>query len=273
MNLRAALLLLPVIAAAQPPAVQPPPEVDQALRARVSEFFQDFIDGKFREAMNLVAEDTQDEYFASGKAQIKQFKIRDIKYDSGFEHATVNSTVRRIWVIGGKPNEVDVEMPMIWRIEKGKWVWSHERTNSDWLTPMGPSNIELVKRNADGTVSGVPHNITQDMVDAAGKKILQQSGLDKSSITLAADKPSSDKVLFHNGAQGSIHLEVQTPQLPGLTIKLDKADLNFGEDAVVQVSYAPPSSDAAPKPVSIELLVVPFNQPYKIAVNFAGVKN
>ncbi|MBV8846584.1 MAG: hypothetical protein JO307_27580 [Bryobacterales bacterium] len=268
---RIALAFLPFVAFAQTPSVQPPPEVDAALRARATEFFQDFLDGKFRAAMDLVAEDTQEEYFASGKAQIKEFKIREIKYDPGFEHATVNSTVKRVWVIGGKPEEVDVEMPMTWKLEKGKWVWTHERTNSDWLTPMGPSNIDLVKRNADGTVTGVPHNITQDMVDAAAKKILQQTGVDKSTVTLAAGKPSSDKVVFHNGAQGSIHLEVQYPQVPGLDVKLDKVDLNFGEDAVVQVSYEPPSSDsAAPQPAAIQLTVVPFNQPFSIGINFAA---
>lgn len=57
--LPAALWLVPAAAIAQttPPA---PPEVDQALRSRVTEFFQNFVDKKFRQAINLVADDTQD---------------------------------------------------------------------------------------------------------------------------------------------------------------------------------------------------------------------
>jgi len=266
-------VFLPLVAFAQTPSVQPPADVDAALRARVTEFFQDFVDGKYRAVMDLVAEDTQEEYFASGKAQIKQFNIRDIKYDSGFEHATVNSTVKRVWVISGKPVDVDVEMPMTWKLEKGKWVWTHERGPHDWLTPMGPSDVELVKRNGDGTVSGVPHNVTQDMVEAAAKKIMeqqQQTGFDKPAITLARDKASSEKVVFHNGVPGSVHLDLQAPKLPGFTVKLEKTDLNLGEDAVIQVSYAPSAGTAEPQPFSIRVVVAPFNQPFNIAVNFAN---
>src|SRR5215469_8779517 len=97
MILRAALCLLPLVAYAQAPQVQPPPDVDQALRARVSEFFQDFVDSKFRDAMKLVAEDTQDEYLASAKTPIKSFEIRDVKYSADFAKADVTLQVKRVW--------------------------------------------------------------------------------------------------------------------------------------------------------------------------------
>jgi hypothetical protein len=273
MNVRVALLLLPFIAVAQTISVQPPPEVDQALRARVTEFFQDFVDGKFRQAMDLVAEDTQEEYFAAGKAQIKEFRIQDIKYDSGFERATVNSIVKRVWIIAGRANDVDVEMPMTWKLEKGKWVWTHDIGPHAWLTPMGPSDVQVIQKKADGTVTSIPHGITQEMVEAAAKKIVQQAGLDKSAVTLAPDKPSSDKVTFHNGAPGSIHIELQSPRIAGFTVKLDKADLNAGEDAVIQVSYAPAQDAPIPASSSIQLTVIPFNQNFGIGVNFSPSKN
>src|SRR5215469_6737098 len=85
---RSLLFLLPMLALAQdqpasatPP---PPPEVDQALRARVTEFFQDFVDAKFFPAMELVADDTKEEYFAAGKTPLKAYKIHDIHYSDNF---------------------------------------------------------------------------------------------------------------------------------------------------------------------------------------------
>jgi hypothetical protein len=61
--------------------------------------------------------------------------------------------------------------------------------------------------------------------------------------------------------------------LPGLSAKLDKADVNFGEDATVLVSYEPPSDAAAvPNPASVYLVSIPFNQRYDVKINFAAPK-
>jgi hypothetical protein len=283
MVIRAALCLLPLIAFAQPQSPQPPPETDQALRARVTEFFQDFVDGKFRDAMNLVAEDTQDEYLSSAKTPMKEFKIRDVKYSGDdFSKADVTLEVKRLWLLpvaalgpgGMDKNQLVVDVPMTttWKIEKGKWVWTHEVKPDTWLTPMGPSNVALVKPNADGTVSGVPHGITQETVAAAAQKILQQTGPDKSEIVLAADKPSTEKVTFHNGAQGVIHLDLFATQLPGFTAKLGKTDLNFGEDAVIQISYAPGAEPVQNLHPIVRLNVTPFNQAYDLKVSIGNTQ-
>ena len=86
MRFQAAILLLPLAAFAQ----TPPPDVDQALRARVTEFFQAHVDGAFRKAFEIVAEDTKDYYFATEKVRFKSFKIVDIKYSDNFTKAVVN---------------------------------------------------------------------------------------------------------------------------------------------------------------------------------------
>src|SRR5258708_40073250 len=97
MGPRSVLLILPMIALAQEPvSPTPSPEVDRALRARVSEFFQDFLDGKFREAMDLVANDTKDEYFTGGKSPLKAYKIRDVRYSDDFTKAAVALDIKRI---------------------------------------------------------------------------------------------------------------------------------------------------------------------------------
>src|SRR5215471_418171 len=170
MSLRAAIFLLPFVAFGQVPAPQPSPESDAALRARVNEFFQDFVNGKFRAAMDLVAEDTQEEYFASGKAEIKEFKITKINYEPDLQKANVVLLVKRVWNIQGHPENVDTDMSTVWILEKGKWVWTHQRDPNLWDTPMGPANIELVKQNANGAVTGIPRNITQEAVNAAASK-------------------------------------------------------------------------------------------------------
>jgi hypothetical protein len=275
MAIRAVLFLLPIAVFAQ---TAPPAEVDQALRARVTEFFQDFVEAKFLAAMDLVASDTKEAYFAAGKTPLKAFQMRDVKYSSDFTKATVNLAVKRIWSIQTQQIVVDVDMPTTWKIENGKWVWYQELAPDAWVTPMGPSNVELITRKADGTISGMPQKLTQETVDAAAKKILQQTGVDKPEIVLPADKPSTERVVFHNGAPGSIHLDLYPPPLPGLSAKLEKADLNFGEDTVLNVSYQPPAPATAgeapsvPNPTAVFLVVVPFDKDFRIGVAFSQPK-
>ena len=89
-------MLLPVLAFAQ----NAPPVVDQALRARVTEFFQDHVDGNFRKAYDLVAEDTKDYYFGAQKFQFKSFHIDGIKFFDDYTKADVNVTGERVWQPG-----------------------------------------------------------------------------------------------------------------------------------------------------------------------------
>ena len=53
-----------------PPADAPPPEVDQALSARIGEFYQDQVGGKFRQAETLVAEETKEYFYSASQAPL-----------------------------------------------------------------------------------------------------------------------------------------------------------------------------------------------------------
>src|SRR5688572_11257827 len=74
-----------------------PPYVDEALRSRVSEFLQAHVDGKFRLANEIVAEDSKDMYFAMEKHRYLSFEIVRIDYTNDFTRATVLATVEVNW--------------------------------------------------------------------------------------------------------------------------------------------------------------------------------
>src|SRR5438876_10969874 len=94
-----AMILLPLLLLAQAPGQA---EAEQALRARVTEFLQYHVDGNFRKAYDLVAEDTKDDYFNSGKAQLTGFKIDDVKLSDNLTRATVTATISKIMNIVGQ---------------------------------------------------------------------------------------------------------------------------------------------------------------------------
>src|SRR5438067_7758827 len=75
---------------AQPPADlfhKAPPAVDEALRARISKFFQLHVEGKFRQAESLVAEDSKDFFYSANKPKYLGYEIRDIAYTDDFTKA------------------------------------------------------------------------------------------------------------------------------------------------------------------------------------------
>src|SRR5207248_340652 len=84
------LVILSSCLSAQPAADlfhKAPPAVDDALRARISKFFQYHVDGKFRQAEALVADDSKDFFYSANKPKYMGFEIKDIIYTDDFSKA------------------------------------------------------------------------------------------------------------------------------------------------------------------------------------------
>lgn len=260
-----AAFLLPLIAFAQ----APPPDTDQALRSRVSEFFQAHVDGKFTKSFELVAEDTRDYYFNTQKNKLQTYKIDSIDYTDDFTKAEVLLTCQRMMKMSSQFPEIQVTVPMktTWKIENGKWFYYHDPKN-DRILPMSTTTVGQAQ--SASVAATPPPNLSEAAIAARARAILQQSKVDKSQITLAADKPSSDTVVFHNGAEGWVQVAVDPGQrkIKGFKAELDKINVGAGEDAVLKLSYAP-EGDERPGPVTLQLIVQPLNQAFPISVNFA----
>src|SRR5579871_2216187 len=84
------LTLIAAAACAQNPADlfnRAPADIDQALRARISEFYQYHVTGEYRKAEALVAEDTKDFFYDHNKPRYLSFQISKIKYNEDFTKA------------------------------------------------------------------------------------------------------------------------------------------------------------------------------------------
>ena len=108
-----------------------------------------------------------------------------------------------------------------WKIENGKWVWYNDVKVSsinplDLSSVLGPAPAAAAPKNNDEGTGGLPKDLDEKAIAAAAKGILQQVSVDKKEVTLATDKPSEDKVVFHNGMPGSVQLELSAPEIPGL---------------------------------------------------------
>jgi hypothetical protein len=147
--------------AANPPA---PPDVDLALRTRITEFLNDHITGEFRKGEELVADDTKDIYYIRAKNRyISCSGIQSIKYSENFTHAYAVVLCTVPMSIGGDegtPAEVSegltvpplVAIPSTWKIDHGKWCWYLDKEmDRKWMFGTLPP-ITAGKGMAPGTV-------------------------------------------------------------------------------------------------------------------------
>lgn len=138
MILQTSLVLLPVLAFAQE---QPPPDVDQELRARVSAFYQNFVETSYspRKGEAFVAEDTKDWFYNALKQKYQSFQIGKITYSDNFTKAVVVVSTKMEIVMANQPMVVDLPKDTHWKIESGKWCWTYNPADYP-ITPMGGVN-------------------------------------------------------------------------------------------------------------------------------------
>lgn len=126
---------------------QPPPDVDAALRARVTEFFQYHVTGQFRKAEALVAEDSKDIFYNRNKPRyIKFLEIARIDYSDNFTKALATATVSSMEMIPGwTAGAPTIPVLSSWKLENGQWCW-YVPPETVMRTPFG--NIPLATSEA-----------------------------------------------------------------------------------------------------------------------------
>jgi hypothetical protein len=261
------------------PVFKAPPEVEQALRARVTEFFQLHVESNFRKAYGMVAEDTKDYYFNNKKNTYESFRITGVKFlNDNFTKASVDlECQQKMQRVEFKGTIIPVPMTTMWKIEGGQWMWYRDPDNPQ-ITPMGLSDLDKVRAGeTDEQIADRLRKLTSpESIAQQGLQIVGKTNIDKPDVTLAMDKPSSAEVTFHNGQPGYVKLILNSGEtMAGFNATLDKVDVGANQNAVLKLSYDPPAgSGSAPKSmpqgVTVKLFVQPFNQTFTVNVHFGS---
>jgi hypothetical protein len=228
-----ALLILAVVVYAQSPADlfnRPPADVDQALRARISEFYQDHVDGKFRQAEALVADDTKDLFYNASKPKYLGFEISRIDYSEGFTRAKATVLLEQYVMIPGftgKP--LKVPTPSTWKLVNGQWYW--------WVDPETLRESPWGKMTAGPNIAGGATGVLPAIPSAKDieKKMAAQVKADKAAVTLKGMEVQ--KVTIINDAPGQVTIAL-LGTLPGVEAKLDRAAIGPGEKATLTLRIA-----------------------------------
>jgi hypothetical protein len=209
---------------------KPPAEVDQALRARIKEFFGLHVAGTasdYRKAEALVAEDTKDYFYTHDKPKYISCEITKIDYSDNFTKASSIVTCERyIRMPGFTDRPMKVPGTNTWKIEDGKWVWY---VDQDALlnTPFGRMKPGEYAKSGEAppppSLSNIPTN---------ADFLMKQVKMDPQSVKLKVGETAH--VTVTSSAPGPVDLVVMG-KLPGVETKFDEAKVKSGGTATLTV--------------------------------------
>jgi len=253
-----------------------PPPIEEALRARIDQYYRAFMEGKFKDAYLLVADDSQDAFLGSAKQQYKACETAKIRYSDNFTKAIVVESCKGEWRWHGVATPETYPLNSSWKIVDGKWLWYYVKP-TQVSSPFSPTGSIAVPP-ASATANGASASVVPGDLSAAALGILAQVSLDKMAVHLRTEESSQDVIHVHNAMPGVIQLQVDQLAVPGLTITLGKTELGANQETTVSFNYKLDDPgiaclDCAKKlrgTSTVALHVMPTGQIFTIAIAFGS---
>lgn len=246
-------------------AKQAPPEVDQALRTRVTRWLELHKEGKYREAEKMVSEDSKDHYFAAKKTRYLSYDLGTIQYSDNFTKARVMAEVE-IEYRHPQFNGLKFKPPigMSWRLEQnGEWMFFVDKTMVR-QTPFG--EFDPNKPKVAGTASPLARGgmtldrmstMTKEQWEKLPDQLASMVVLDRSSVEFQKGTAGEQTVTVKNGVPGTVTLQLP-PLSAGLSVVSDRTEIPGGETATLTFRYAPSLLPVEPA-VAVPVRVQPLN--------------
>ncbi len=198
------------------------PRSEQALRARVEEFYSLCQQGQLDRAATYVTEDTRENFRSERRGAFLSFQVESVKLDSGAQAATV-SIEKRIFSAqmpmgGGLP----IVETTRWRLVKGEWSVEIPKRDPKTLADLF---------SGSGQKGATPSTPTTEELKFKGH-----------TYSFAKIAPGQIKVAEFPFTNATDHAVTITDVVTGcdcLTAKLEKKRYKPGESGVLAVTFNP----------------------------------
>lgn len=266
--MRIGLSCIPIVlaAAALLPAQEPfrkaPPEIEEALRTRVTEFYTLYQQGKYRQTEPYIAEESRDAYFATSKSPIHGFELKDIRFAEDFQTAEVVVTCETTIAIQNSGTKVPLPVHSRWKQVDGMWYALMGRgTNEDTVdTPFGKMKF----KKGDGAAA---LNMPRPVKPASLAGMYSLSGPRVMKFSASSDRPETHKITLSNKGPAPLKLRQETQNVDGLEIGVEPQEISQGETMTVSFTYRPDIAKLAGTR-KVEFTVLPLNQAFMVTAVF-----
>jgi hypothetical protein len=250
-------------AAAQNPSdlfAKAPPAVDQALRQRVTPFFQAHVDGRFRQAEQYVAEESKDAFYEAEKRRCRSFEIVRINYEENFSKAGVVINCETEVLIPPK-GLVAVRMPLAsrWKVVDRDWYWYVESR------PTVDSPFGKMTASPRSQGQGTPLPTGPSPADLA-----KMVTLDRNTLFFPPLSAGEAEIVVSNSMEGQVRVEIAPLSATDVKAEMDKTVIGGRGEGKLRVRYQPDASKPRQPGSSeeIRLTVQPISREYVVMVKF-----
>jgi hypothetical protein len=265
--MRIGLKCIPIVlaAAALLPAQEPfrtaPPEIEEALRTRVTEFYTLYQQGKYRQTEPYIAEESRDAYFATSKSPIHGFELKDIKFAEDFQSAQVVVTCQTTIAIQNSGTKVPLPVHSRWKQVEGQWyaLMGRGEDGDTVNTPFG--KMKFQKGEGSGALN-VPRAVKPGSF--AGMYTLSSGRV----LKFSAKEPVTQTIALSNKGPVPLKLRQETQDVDGLEIAIEPKQIEQGETMIVSFTYRPEVAKLEGKR-KVEFTVLPINQAFMVTAEFA----
>jgi hypothetical protein len=270
------LLVSGILALAQDstePVDKAPAPIDEALRARVDQYYHAFITGKYKDAYLLVDDDSQDAFLEADKQPYQACETLKIRYSDNFTKASVLESCKGDWKWHGHVTPMSIPLTSSWVVVNGQWYWHYVKPTQRPF-PFSPTGVTAVpsgetEAKKDGPV--IPADL-----NGLAKAILAKVGLDKQTIHLRRDVSSQDVIHVRNGMPGVITLKLDDLGMAGLKITVGKTQLQAHEETTILFEWrlddpvlrCQDCAGKTPGSSTVQLHIAPTGQAFPISVVF-----
>jgi len=257
--------------AAQPGAgvfAQAPPAVDQALRARLKQFYDAHVEGKTMKVFDLVDADAKELFFNAQKPKLSSFEVQGIKYGKDYKDAVVQTLIEREVLMpmaqgSARGGAQLMKMPLesYWKEVNGQWFWYVPKRDCA-PTPFGCSPTDA-KPAAGGDAEAIRKRI--ENITKSGQMEMT-FGFKGSAATLGEAREAA--LVFENGMDGWVILKTyQKFDDPEIELAADEVQVKpLGETKFI-VRLKPGVEITQARQVRIPLVVQPFRRPSPVVIS------
>lgn len=236
-----------------------PPAVEEALRARVTAFFEAQTAGKYRQADNYVAEDSKDAYYGAEKPSCKAWKVERFTWEEDYTKARALITCDTSMMTFAGPLAVKMPLTTHWKLVDGQWFWYLPPKPAVWKTPFG-------EFRPGPDPKGQPAASLPSKLPTL-EEIISKLKLNRNQVAFTRGRESREEVLFTNSSPGPVNLSIDPDPVAGVKATVEKKDLNGGETTKVIFTYTP-GPTKPPDEVTVGLRVDPFALSMPIKLSF-----
>lgn len=254
-----AAMLLAGVCFGQSPAdlfTKAPPAVDEALRARVTKFYELQGEGKFRLAERLVAEESKDIYFEADKRRCRKFEVVRLNYNEGFDKASAVVNCHTEILLPPK-GLVSVTLPVttFWKIADNDWYW-YVPPRDALDSPFGK-----MKAGAGDGGGGLPRG-------PSVKDLMKMVTVEPAEVRMTMEGKQIRKATVTNRMEGPVELELEPIATKDLTAKLARTELKANESTELEITFTPGGNARYGASENVRVKVKPTNGEIVVRVDF-----